>query len=167
MEKKADEKRLEDIPVVKEFPDVFPEDIYLVEDEFSDSKKPHDHDPITRFGIKNGDKEIYAEGMDMEIELSNLGTVNTMFAALFRALNGTVKVRLLRIGSSVSGKVDEQAQSGIILLYSEQDNGGGYSIALQVGRANLVSAGEKEVCETVPSVSKVGPLKFELQMGCK
>ncbi|GKA46653.1 putative reverse transcriptase domain-containing protein [Tanacetum coccineum] len=27
MEKKADEKRLEDIPVVKEFPDVFPEDL--------------------------------------------------------------------------------------------------------------------------------------------
>jgi len=24
------------------------------------------------------------EGMDMEIDLSNLGTVNTMFAALFR-----------------------------------------------------------------------------------
>ncbi|GJW54529.1 reverse transcriptase domain-containing protein [Tanacetum coccineum] len=28
MEKKADEKRLEDIPVVKEFPDVFPEDLH-------------------------------------------------------------------------------------------------------------------------------------------
>ncbi|GJR73060.1 hypothetical protein Tco_0085425 [Tanacetum coccineum] len=27
MEKKADEKRLEDIPVVKEFPDIFPEDL--------------------------------------------------------------------------------------------------------------------------------------------
>lgn len=27
---------------------------------------------------------IDAEGMDMEIDLSNLGTVNTMFAALFR-----------------------------------------------------------------------------------
>lgn len=25
-----------------------------------------------------------ASGMDMEIDLSNLGTVNTMFAALFR-----------------------------------------------------------------------------------
>ncbi|GJR01384.1 hypothetical protein Tco_0524368 [Tanacetum coccineum] len=143
-----------------------------------------------------------------------------MFAALFRALNGTVKVKLLRIGSSVSGKVekqcaqlfgvtirDEQAQSGIFirvtsaaqskfkLLYFEQDNGGGYSIALQVhpfiftlrlfknlrlskvtddmktknhaNRAGLVSAGEKEVCGTVPSVSKVGPPMFELQMGCE
>ncbi|GJT97526.1 hypothetical protein Tco_1093044 [Tanacetum coccineum] len=27
MEKKSDEKRLEDIPVVKEFPDIFPEDL--------------------------------------------------------------------------------------------------------------------------------------------
>ncbi|GKF81835.1 hypothetical protein Tco_0240437 [Tanacetum coccineum] len=27
MEKKSDEKRLEDIPVVREFPDVFPEDL--------------------------------------------------------------------------------------------------------------------------------------------
>ncbi|GJZ57401.1 putative reverse transcriptase domain-containing protein [Tanacetum coccineum] len=27
MEKKSDEKRLEDIPVVKEFPEVFPEDL--------------------------------------------------------------------------------------------------------------------------------------------
>ncbi|GKF36943.1 hypothetical protein Tco_0113701, partial [Tanacetum coccineum] len=27
MEKKSDEKGLEDIPVVKEFPDVFPEDL--------------------------------------------------------------------------------------------------------------------------------------------
>ena len=87
-----------------------------------------------------------ADSMDMEIDLSNLGTVNTMFAALFRcafycmticfqnyfalflilfcysklgvpikttisanvleeALNGTVTVRPLPIGSSVSGKV--------------------------------------------------------------
>ncbi|GKG29994.1 hypothetical protein Tco_0419892, partial [Tanacetum coccineum] len=27
MEKKSDEKKLEDIPVVKEFPDIFPEDL--------------------------------------------------------------------------------------------------------------------------------------------
>lgn len=29
-------------------------------------------------------KALDADGMDMEIDLSNLGTVNTMFAALFR-----------------------------------------------------------------------------------
>ncbi|GJZ40372.1 hypothetical protein Tco_0586935 [Tanacetum coccineum] len=99
--------------------------------------RPRDHDPITRFGIKNGDKAIYAEGMDMEIELSNLGTVNTMFAALFRALNRTVKVRLLRIGSSVSGKVTDDMKT-----------------KNHADRAGLVSAGEKEVCGTMPSVSK-------------
>ncbi|XP_076947290.1 chaperone protein dnaJ 15-like [Bidens hawaiensis] len=121
----------------------------------------------------SGFEAIDAEGVDMEIDLSNLGTVDTMFAALFsklgvpikttisanvldEALNGTVTVRPLPIGSSVSGKVekqcahffsvtmsDEQAKSGIVirvtstaqskfkLLYFEQDNGGGYSLALQ------------------------------------
>ncbi|KAL7001114.1 Chaperone protein dnaJ 15 [Sarracenia purpurea var. burkii] len=111
--------------------------------------------------------------MDMEIDLSNLGTVNTMFAALFsklgvpikttisanvleEALNGTVTVRPLPIGASVSGKVEkqcahffgvtiseEQAEAGIVirvtsaaqskfkLLYFEPDANGGYGLALQ------------------------------------
>ncbi|KAK1412055.1 hypothetical protein QVD17_33011 [Tagetes erecta] len=131
-------------------------------------------DPEKRRQYDNsGFEAIDAEGVDMEIDLSNLGTVNTMFAALFsklgvpikttisanvleEALNGTVTVRPLPIGSSVSGKVEkqcahffsvtiseEQAQSGVVvrvtsaaqskfkLLYFEQDNGGGYSLALQ------------------------------------
>ncbi|KAK4484225.1 hypothetical protein RD792_011448 [Penstemon davidsonii] len=121
----------------------------------------------------SGFEAIDAEGMDMEIDLSNLGTVNTVFAALFsklgvpikttisanvleEALNGTVTVRPLPIGTSVSGKVekqcahffsvtirDEQAESGIVirvtsaaqskfkLLYFEQDANGGYGLALQ------------------------------------
>ncbi|KAH9746757.1 Chaperone protein dnaJ 15 [Citrus sinensis] len=121
----------------------------------------------------NGPNAIDAEGMDMEIDLSNLGTVNTMFAALFsklgvpikttisanvleEALNGTVTVRPLPIGTSVSGKVekqcahffgvtinDQQAEAGIVvrvtstaqskfkLLYFEQDTNGGYGLALQ------------------------------------
>ncbi|GFP85369.1 chaperone protein Dnaj 15 [Phtheirospermum japonicum] len=121
----------------------------------------------------SGFEALDAEGMDMEIDLSNLGTVNTMFAALFsklgvpikttisanvleEALNGTVTVRPLPIGTSVSGKVekqcahffgvtisDEQAESGIVvrvtsaaqskfkLLYFEQDVNGGYGLALQ------------------------------------
>ncbi|KAG6412944.1 hypothetical protein SASPL_125639 [Salvia splendens] len=121
----------------------------------------------------SGFEALDAEGMDMEIDLSNLGTVNTMFAALFSklgvpikttisanvledALNGTVTVRPLPIGTSVSGKVekqsahffgvtisDEQAESGIVvrvtsaaqskfkLLYFEQDANGGYGLALQ------------------------------------
>ncbi|XP_022881958.1 chaperone protein dnaJ 15-like [Olea europaea var. sylvestris] len=114
-----------------------------------------------------------AEGMDVEVDLSNLGTVNTMFAALFSklgvpikttisanvledALNGTVTVRPLPIGTSVSGKVEkqcahffgvtineEQAEAGIVvrvtsaaqskfkLLYFEHDANGGYGLALQ------------------------------------
>ncbi|ONK66489.1 uncharacterized protein A4U43_C06F8730 [Asparagus officinalis] len=61
--------------------------------------------------------------MDMEIDLSNLGTVNTMFTTLFsklgvpikttisanvleEALNGTVTIRPLPLGTSFSGKLD-------------------------------------------------------------
>ncbi|XAR52427.1 hypothetical protein NMG60_11020508 [Bertholletia excelsa] len=120
-----------------------------------------------------GFEALDADGMDMEIDLSNLGTVNTMFAALFsklgvpikttisanvleEALNGTVTVRPLPIGTSVSGKVEkqsahffgvtvnkEQAEAGIVirvtsaaqskfkLLYFEHDVNGGYGLALQ------------------------------------
>ncbi|XP_042503264.1 chaperone protein dnaJ 15-like [Macadamia integrifolia] len=121
----------------------------------------------------SGFEALETDGMDMEIDLSNLGTVNTMFAALFsklgvpikttisanvleEALNGTVTVRPLPIGTSVSGKVEkqcahffgvtineQQAQAGIVvrvtsaaqskfkLLYFEQDANGGYGLALQ------------------------------------
>ncbi|KAJ4709910.1 Chaperone protein dnaJ 15 [Melia azedarach] len=131
-------------------------------------------DPEKRRQYDNaGFEAIDAEGMDMEIDLSNLGTVNTMFAALFsklgvpikttisanvleEALSGTVTVRPLPIGTSVSGKVekqcahffgvtinDQQAEAGIVvrvtstaqskfkLLYFEQDTNGGYGLALQ------------------------------------
>ncbi|KAG8366637.1 hypothetical protein BUALT_Bualt17G0100400 [Buddleja alternifolia] len=131
-------------------------------------------DPEKRRQYDNsGFEALDAEGMDMEIDLSNLGTVNTMFAALFsklgvpikttvsanvleEALSGTVTVRPLPIGTSVSGKVekqcahffgvtisDEQAESGIVvrvtsasqskfkLLYFEQDGNAGYGLALQ------------------------------------
>ncbi|KAK1297858.1 Chaperone protein dnaJ 15 [Acorus calamus] len=92
-----------------------------------------------------GFEALETEGMDMEIDLSNLGTVNTMFAALFsklgvpikttisatvleEALSGIVTVRPLPLGTSVTGKVekqcahffgvtinDQQAQSGIVV----------------------------------------------------
>ncbi|XP_015895555.1 chaperone protein dnaJ 15 [Ziziphus jujuba] len=132
----------------------------------SDPEKRRQYDSV-------GFEALDAEGMDMEIDLSNLGTVNTMFAALFSklgvpikttisanvledALNGTVTVRPLPIGASVSGKVDkqnahffgvtineQQAECGIVvrvtsnaqskfkLLYFEQDVNGGYGLALQ------------------------------------
>ncbi|KAI9088553.1 hypothetical protein K1719_029667 [Acacia pycnantha] len=120
-----------------------------------------------------GFEALEADSMDMEVDLSNLGTVNTMFAALFsklgvpikttisanvleEALNGTVTVRPLPIGTSVSGKVEkqgahffgvtineQQAESGVViratstaqskfkLLYFEHDVNGGYGLALQ------------------------------------
>ncbi|KAL2233375.1 UNVERIFIED_CONTAM: Chaperone protein dnaJ 15 [Sesamum indicum] len=92
-----------------------------------------------------GFEAIEAKEMDMEIDLSNLGTVNTVFAALFsklgvpikttipatvleEALSGTPTVRPLPIGNSVSGKVEkqcahffsvsineEQAEAGIVV----------------------------------------------------
>ncbi|CAA6673215.1 unnamed protein product [Spirodela intermedia] len=127
----------------------------------SDPEKRRQYDTAGFEALEN-------EGGDMEIDLSNLGTVNTMFAALFsklgvpikttvsatvleEALNGTVTVRPLPLGTSVSGKVekqsahffgvtinDEQAQSGVVirvtsaaqskfkLLYFEQEANGGY-----------------------------------------
>ncbi|CAF2138834.1 unnamed protein product [Brassica rapa] len=131
-------------------------------------------DPDKRRQYDNaGFEALDADGMDMEIDLSNLGTVNTMFAALFsklgvpiktsvsanvleEAMNGTVTVRPLPIGTSVSGKVEkqcahffgvtiseQQAESGVVvrvtsaaqskfkLLYFEQDSSGGYGLALQ------------------------------------
>ncbi|WOL11712.1 hypothetical protein Cni_G20476 [Canna indica] len=120
-----------------------------------------------------GFEALEHESMDMEIDLSNLGTVNTMFAALFsklgvpikttiaatvleEALNGTVTVRPLPLGTSSNGKVDkqcahffsvtiseQQAQSGVVirvasaaqskfkLLYFEHEPNGGYGLALQ------------------------------------
>nr|GEY61000.1 protein root hair defective 3-like [Tanacetum cinerariifolium] len=118
----------------------------LVDDNASVSSVivwPRDRDPITHFGIKNGDQgkdqsftssssegssskwdlcgdmnnkqnrvkneEQFAndaEGMDMKIDLSNLGTVNTMFAVLFR------ETMCSFFGVMIS---DEQAQSGIFV----------------------------------------------------
>ncbi|KAL2542564.1 Chaperone protein dnaJ 15 [Abeliophyllum distichum] len=103
-------------------------------------------DPEKRRQYDNsGFEALDAEGVDMEIDLSNLGTVNTMFAALFsklgvpikttisanvleEALNGTATVRPLPIGTSISRKVEkqcahyfgvtineEQAEAGIVV----------------------------------------------------
>ncbi|CAI0552956.1 unnamed protein product [Linum tenue] len=84
-----------------------------------------------------GFEALDAESMDMEIDLSNLGTVNTVFAALFsklgvpikttisanvleEALNGTVTIRPLPIGTSVSGKVEKQCAHFFGVTISEQ-----------------------------------------------
>ncbi|KAL8549492.1 hypothetical protein ACS0TY_008363 [Phlomoides rotata] len=131
-------------------------------------------DPERRKKYDNsGFEALDAEGLDLELDLSNLGTVNTMFAAIFskmgipikttvsanvleEALNGSFTMRPLKIGTSVSGKVekqsahffgvyvnDEQAEAGIVirvtsaaqskfkLLYFQNDATEGYGLALQ------------------------------------
>ncbi|XP_022959273.1 chaperone protein dnaJ 15-like isoform X3 [Cucurbita moschata] len=92
-----------------------------------------------------GFEALDASGMDMEIDLSNLGTVNTMFAALFsklgvpikttvsanvleEALNGTVTVRPLPIGTSVSGKVDKQCAHFFGVTINEEQAQAGIAI---------------------------------------
>uniref|UniRef100_A0A1J3F041 Chaperone protein dnaJ 15 n=1 Tax=Noccaea caerulescens TaxID=107243 RepID=A0A1J3F041_NOCCA len=95
-------------------------------------------DPEKRRQYDNaGFEAIDADGMEMEIDLSNLGTVNTMFAALFsklgvpiktsvsanvleEAMSGTVTVRPLPIGASVNGKVDKQCAHFFGVTISEQ-----------------------------------------------
>ncbi|KAE8716492.1 Chaperone protein dnaJ 15 [Hibiscus syriacus] len=96
-------------------------------------------DPEKRRQYDTAGFEAVEDSMDMEIDLSNLGTVNTIKLGvpikttisanvLEEALNGTVTVRPLPIGTSISGKVekqcahffgvtisDEQAEAGIVV----------------------------------------------------
>ncbi|CAI9761965.1 unnamed protein product [Fraxinus pennsylvanica] len=84
-----------------------------------------------------GFQALDVEGMDMEIDLSSLGTVNTMLVALFsklgvpikttistnvlkEALTGTVRVRPLPIGTSVSGKVEKQSAHFFGIIINEE-----------------------------------------------
>ncbi|CAA3031463.1 Hypothetical predicted protein [Olea europaea subsp. europaea] len=84
-----------------------------------------------------GFQALDVEGMDMEIDLSSLGTVNTMLVALFsklgvpikttistnvlkEALSGTVRVRPLPVGTSVSGKVEKQSAHFFGVIINEE-----------------------------------------------
>ncbi|CAM8878470.1 unnamed protein product [Rhodiola kirilowii] len=120
-----------------------------------------------------GFEAVESENQEMELDLSSLGAVNTMFAALFsklgvpikttvsatileEALNGVVSTSSLPLGQPVRRKVDkqcahfysvtiteEEARSGFIcrvyssdkskfkLLYFDQEENGGLSLALQ------------------------------------
>ncbi|GJW87383.1 hypothetical protein Tco_0162723 [Tanacetum coccineum] len=98
-------------------------------------------------------KAIDVKGMDMEIELSNLGTVNTMFAALFSLeflLRQPYQAMFLK---SLKWNCQSQTPSDRIIRLSKVT----YDMKTKnhADRAGLVSAGEKEVCGTMPSVSKV------------
>ncbi|KAL8196384.1 hypothetical protein R6Q57_024679 [Mikania cordata] len=107
-----------------------------------------------------GFEAIDANGTDMEIDLSNLGTVNTMFAALFSKLGVPIKTTISAnvLEEALTGTItvekqsahffdvtvnEEQAKAGIVvrvtsaaqskfkLLYFENDIGGGYNLTLQ------------------------------------
>ncbi|XP_057820599.2 chaperone protein dnaJ 16 [Cryptomeria japonica] len=120
-----------------------------------------------------GFEAIESENQELELDLSSLGAVNTMFAALFsklgvpikttvsatileEALTGTVTIRPLTLGQPVHRRVEKQcahfysvtiteteAEAGLVirvtssdkskfkLLYFEQEENGGLSLALQ------------------------------------
>ncbi|CAK9182500.1 unnamed protein product [Ilex paraguariensis] len=134
----------------------------------------------------SGFEAVESESQDLEVDLSSLGAVNTMFAALFsklgvpikttvsatvleEALNGMVFIRPLPLGQPVFRKVEKQcahfysvtisekeAQAGLVcrvqsaekskfkLLYLDQEENGGLSLALQEDSAKtgkVTSAG--------------------------
>ncbi|XP_059445648.1 chaperone protein dnaJ 16 [Corylus avellana] len=133
-----------------------------------------------------GFEAVDSESQDLELDLSSLGAVNTMFAALFsklgvpikttvsatvleEALNGVVTFRPLPLGQPISKKVEKQsahfyrvtitedeARAGFVcrvqssdkskfkLLYFDQVENGGLSLALQEDSAKtgkITSAG--------------------------
>ncbi|KHG12580.1 Chaperone dnaJ 16 -like protein [Gossypium arboreum] len=145
----------------------------------SDPDKRHQYDTA-------GFEAVEAENQELELDLSSLGAVNTMFAALFsklgvpikttvsatvleEALNGVVTIQPLLLGQPVSRKVEkqcahfysveiteEEARDGFVcrvqssdkskfkLLYFDQEENGGLSLALQEDSAKtgkVTSAG--------------------------
>ncbi|KAA8529520.1 hypothetical protein F0562_033681 [Nyssa sinensis] len=126
-----------------------------------------------------GFEAVESESQELELDLSSLGAVNTMFAALFsklgvpikttvsatvleEALNGVVVIRQLPLGQPVFRKVEkqcahfysvriteEEAKAGFVcrvqssdkskfkLLYFDQEENGGLSLALQEDSAKI------------------------------
>ncbi|KAE8711811.1 Chaperone protein dnaJ 16 [Hibiscus syriacus] len=101
----------------------------------SDPDKRHQYDAA-------GFEAVEADNQELELDLSSLGAVNTMFAALFgklgvpikttvsatvleEALNGAVTIRPLLLGQPISRK----------LLYFDLEETGGLSLALKVSAA--------------------------------
>ncbi|CAA0834741.1 Chaperone protein dnaJ 16 [Striga hermonthica] len=85
-----------------------------------------------------GFEAVESESQELELDLSSLGTVNTMFAAIFsklgvpikttvsatvleEALNGSVTVRELPFGQPLCRKVDKQSAHFYSVIVSEED----------------------------------------------
>ncbi|KAG2707407.1 hypothetical protein I3760_05G147300 [Carya illinoinensis] len=145
----------------------------------SDPDKRRQYDAAGFEAVDSGSQEL-------ELDLSSLGAVNTMFAALFsklgvpikttvsatvleEALNGVITLRPLPLGQPISKKVEkqsahfyavtiteEEARAGFVcrvqssdkskfkLLYFDQEENGGLSLALQeesVKTGKITSAG--------------------------
>ncbi|XP_028788040.1 chaperone protein dnaJ 16-like [Neltuma alba] len=145
----------------------------------SDPEKRHQYDS---YGLE----AVESDNQDLELDLSSLGAVNTIFAALFsklgvpikttvsatvleEALNGAVIIHSLPLGLPISKRVEkqcahfysvtlseEEAQDGLVchvqssdkskfkLLYFDQEETGGLSLALQEDSAKtgkVTSAG--------------------------
>ncbi|KAJ6794779.1 chaperone protein dnaJ 16-like [Iris pallida] len=96
-------------------------------------------DPVKRRQYDtSGFEAIELESQELELDLSSLGTVNTMFAALFsklgvpikttvsatvleEALNGTVHTRPLQLGQSLYKKVEKQCAHFYSVEITEQE----------------------------------------------
>ncbi|XP_028757889.1 chaperone protein dnaJ 15 isoform X2 [Neltuma alba] len=124
-----------------------------------------------------GFEALDADNLDMEIDLSNLGTVNTMFAALFsklgvpikttisanvleEALNGTVTVRPLPIGTSVSGKVEKQCAHFFGVTITEQQAEAGIVIRV----TSTAQSKFKEDSEKTGKVTSAGMYFLHFQV---
>nr|CAB3470150.1 unnamed protein product [Digitaria exilis] len=74
----------------------------------------------------SGFEAIESDSQELELDLSSLNTVNTVFAALFSKLGVPIK-------TTVSATVLEEALNGsVMLLYFELEENGGLSLALQI-----------------------------------
>ncbi|CAH9071288.1 unnamed protein product [Cuscuta europaea] len=90
-----------------------------------------------------GFEAVESDSQEMELDLSSLGPVNTMFAALFsklgvpiktavsatvleEALNGTVPIRPLQLGQLICRKVEKQCAHFYAVTITEKESKGGF-----------------------------------------
>ncbi|CAI0386490.1 unnamed protein product [Linum tenue] len=106
-------------------------------------------DPDKRRQFDNaGFEAVEAENQDLELDLSSLGAVNTMFAALFsklgvpikttvsatvleEALNGVVPIYPLELGRPISRKVEKQSAHFYSVTISEEEAKAGFVCRVQ------------------------------------
>ncbi|KGN51147.1 chaperone protein dnaJ 16 [Cucumis sativus] len=96
----------------------------------------------------SGFEAVETESQELELDLSSLGAVNTMFAALFsklgvpikttvsatvleEALNGVVTVHPLPLGTPISKKVEKQCAHFYSVMISEEETQGGLVCRVQ------------------------------------